>query len=260
MPISFLYLFVALGLWLGQIPGTTSKAGVYKGRPIFIQNSFDPELKEFCISEIQVNGREIAFNRKMSAIKIDFNGIDLYTPITIRILHKESCQPIIINPDAINFHSIFSFERISLTDSTLVWNSLGEKETGTFVIEKIDLGIWQEEKVISASGKFEGERYTHYPKINEGSNKYRIKYIFPDDSYIYSKEIDFHFYPEPVTLTPQKTKKMIFFSRSASYKIYDPGNKVILEGSGTDVDVSSLPTGGYVIYFNEEDPGWFVKE
>lgn len=254
------YIYLALGLWLGQVPGTTNIAGVYKGTPIFIQNAFDPQLKTFCIESISINDRPISINKKVSAIKIDFDGIDLYTPIVIKILHKTTCTPVIINPDAIFYHNVFSFAEIILTDSTLVWKTEGEKVTGSFIIEKIQFGLWQEETSYEAVGKFEGAIYTHYPKISEGSNKYRIKYVFPDGNYLYSREIDFHFYPEPVTLTPQKTKSKIFFSRSAAYKIYDPGNKVILEGSGTEADVSSLPKGSYVIYFNEEDPGWFIKE
>ncbi|MFT6865641.1 MAG: hypothetical protein ACJA08_000464 [Cyclobacteriaceae bacterium] len=245
---------------LGQVPGATNVAGVYQGRPIFIQNTFDPEEKDFCIKEIRVNERTIEFNMKMSAIKLDFKGLDLYAPVTIHIVHKESCRPIVINPDAIFYHSIFSFSEINMSDSTLIWKTLGEKEHGQFLIEKIDMGIWQEEAVIEASGHFESASYKHYPKIEEGSNKFRIKYLLPDGKYLYSREIDFHFYPDPVTFRPQKTDKMIFFSRTASYKVYDGGNSIVMEGIGKDVDISKLPSGSYVIYFNEDDPGLFIRE
>ena len=53
---------------------------------------------------------------------------------------------------------------------------------------------------------------------------------------------------------------MIKFSRSAQYKIYDPKDKVVLEGVGNEVDVSRLWKGEYVIYFDGKDPGTFVKE
>ncbi len=245
---------------LGQVPGSTSVAGVYQGRPIFIQNTFDPIEKDFCIKEIKVNERLITFNKNISAIKVDFEKVDLFAPVTIHITHKETCRPIIINPDAIFYHSIFSFSEINISDSTLTWSTLGEKEGGMFVVEKIDMGIWQEEAEVEATGSFENASYKHFPKIDEGSNKFRIKYLLPDGKYLYSREIDFHFYPDPVTFRPQKTDKMIFFSRPASFKIYDAGNTVVMDGVGKEADVSRLPRGSYVIYFNEDDPGLFIRE
>ncbi|MFY0600684.1 MAG: hypothetical protein JXR03_13510 [Cyclobacteriaceae bacterium] len=259
--MSFLlyYIFFNLSVISSQVPGTTSMAGVYKGSPVFIQNSFDPVAKDFCIKEIKVNGSSVNFNTRTSAIKLDFSGVDLFAPVLINIIHKDSCNPIVINPDAIFYHSIFSFSEINISDSTLIWKTLGEKETGIFSVEKIQNGLWQEEAAIEASGRFEEASYIHYPKIEEGANKFRIKYTFPDGKYLYSREIDFHFYPEPVTFTPYKTNHMIYFSRTADYKIYDGGDNVVMEGKGKDANVSRLPRGSYVIYFNEEDPGLFIR-
>jgi hypothetical protein len=253
-------VLIAMELVFAQETATTKVAGVYKGRPVFIQNTFDPISKDFCINEIRVNDMAINFNKRLSAIKVDFKGVDLYTPVTLKIAHKDSCNPIIINPDAILYHSIFSFNEIIVSDTVLIWKTAGEKEGGRFFVEKIDFGIWQEEAEVEASGTFGGATYTHYPKTEEGSNKFRIKYVFPDGQYIYSREIDFHYYPEPVTFTPQKTSKMLYFSRSATFKIYDAGNNVVMEGQGKEADVSRLPLGSYVIYFNEEDPGLFIKD
>ncbi|MEO9477962.1 MAG: hypothetical protein ABJG41_20630 [Cyclobacteriaceae bacterium] len=254
------FLYLVFNLLFGQSPGSTNIAGVYQGRPIFIQNAYDPVNRDFCIKEISVNGQKMAFNPKASAVKVDFKGVDMYAPVALKITHKDSCNPIVINPDAIFYHSIFSFSEIITTDSTLIWKTLGEKESGSFVVEKIDMGLWQEEAIIEASGRFEGETYTHYPKIKEGSNKFRIKYVLPSGKHLYSREIDLHFYPKPVTFTPLKTSKMLYFSRSATFKIYDAGNNVVMEGNGKETDVSHLPTGSYVIYFNEDDPGLFVKQ
>ncbi len=202
----------------------------------------------------------MSFNPKLSAIALDFDRVDLYAPVTIKIIHKDSCNPIILNPDAIFFHSTFSFKEVYLTDSILYWKAVGDKSGASYYIERYDGGIWKEVANFESKGVYAGTSYEYIPNLEEGPNKYRIKYVFPDEKYLYSREIDYHYYPEPVTFSPKRTNYLIRFSRNASYKIYDPKDSVVLEGVGTQVDVRRLWKGEYVIYFDGKDPGIFVKE
>lgn len=246
---------------ISQDTSTTQLAGVYQGRTLFIQNSYDPVLKEFCVKEVMLNGQMLNLNYKSSAIKIDFKQIDVHSPVSIKILHKEACHPTIINPDAIFFHSVFSFEEIQVSDSLISWKTVGEKEGGgQYAIEYIEGGLWTEQSTIVAQGKFEGATYTHSPKVSVGSNKFRIKYIYPSGDFLYSCELDLHFYPEPVTFQPKVTNSKIIFSRRAYFQIYDAGSTQVLDGTDAEVDVSRLPRGEYVIYFDGDDPGMFTKK
>ncbi len=236
-------------------------AGVYQGRSVFIQNSYDPGSKEFCVKKVSVNERVLNINYRLSAIKVDFDHVDLYTPVSIKITHKEGCNPIIINPDAIFFHSIFSFEEIQVSDSLITWRTVGEKPgEGQYVVEYIEGGLWTEQSMIPAQNKFEGATYSYSPQVTVGSNKFRIKHIFPLGDFLYSRELDLHHYPEPVTFTPKATNNKVFFSRPAYYQIYDAGSNQVLDGTGAEVDVSRLPRGDYVIYFDGDDPGMFTKK
>ncbi|SNS76531.1 hypothetical protein SAMN05421640_1148 [Ekhidna lutea] len=242
----------------------TNLAGVYQGKTLFIQNPFDRTDRRFCIEKILINERQVDLNNKLSAIKIDFEGFDLYTPVKIRLVHKDSvCIPTIINPEAILFHTIFRFVDISLTDSALVWSTKGETGVGEFEIERLNNGIWVDQEVQQAIGRYEGVDYTYYPNLEEGANKYRVRYNFPRGSrtkYLYSREVDFDFYPEPVEFKPKSAKTRLYLSRSTHYEIYDAGQKMVLEGQGNEIDVTVLRQGQYVIYFNGKDPGTFIKE
>ena len=135
----------------------TNLAGVYQGKTLFVQNPFDKSDRRFCIEKIYINEQEVDINYKLSALKIDFNGYDLYTPVKVRLVHKDSiCAPTIINPEAILFHTIFRFVDVSLTDSALVWSTKGESGVGEFEIEKLMNGVWVDQEIREALGRYEG--------------------------------------------------------------------------------------------------------
>lgn len=263
--ISILLILASLQLLAQSSPKTeTNLAGVYQGKTLFIQNPFDNEAKEFCLEGIYINDYFLNTNYKLSALKIDFKGYDLYTPVKLRLVHKDTiCAPTIVNPEAILFHTIFRFVDINLTDSAMTWSTKGESGVGEFEIERLMNGIWIDQEIRPALGRYEGAEYTYFPNLEEGANKYRVKYNFPQGrriSHIYSREVDFDFYPEPVEFTPKSAKTRLYLSRSTHYEIYNDGQKLVLEGQGREIDVTVLRRGRYVIYFNGNDPGTFIKE
>lgn len=241
----------------------TNLAGVYKGETLFIQNPYIKAAKSFCIDEIYVNERLQSIRYDLSAIKLEFASLDLYSPVKIRIVHKDSlCMPTIVNPEAILFHTIFRFSRIALTDSTLNWETKGENGRGQFEIEKLRTGIWINQGIIEAKGIYEGTSYSFFPEMDEGANKFRIRYTFPAKSrlsYLYSPEIEYNFYPEPIQISPKATQSVVRFTRASHFEIYDAGGKLVLEGQGSEADVTRLPRGDYIIYFNGKYPGGFTK-
>ena len=242
----------------------TNIAGVYQGKTLFIQNPYNRVNKSFCIEKILVNNEPLLLNYRLSAIKLDFEEYDLFTPVNVTIVHGDSvCSPIIINSEAILFHTIFRFESISLTDSALVWQTKGEIGRGMFYVEKLENGFWNEKERIDATGIYEESNYSYFPYLEEAANKYRVKYEFPSGSrtkYLYSTEVDFDYYPVPVEFNPHSAKTRLFLSRASQYEIYDDSSKLVLTGKGQEIDVTVLRRGRYVIYFNGKDPGTFLKE
>ena len=153
-----------------------------------------------------------------------------------QFLHKDTiCSPIIINPEAILFHTIFRFSSISLSDSSLTWVTKGERGIGSFEIEKLEDGIWRSYDVIEARGVYEGATYSVIPALDEAANKFRVKYAFPAGGrgkYLYSTEVDYDHYPEPVEFKPHSAKTRLYLSRTTPYEIYDDGSSLGTYRSG----------------------------
>ena len=234
--------------------------GVYQGKELFIQNPYNPLTKDFCIDAVYVNGKKEILNYRLSALILDFKSQDLFTPVSIKVVGKDStCMPLIINPDAIMFHTEYKFNSVQITDSVLVWETEGERQRGSYTVEKLFTGIWVEKKTVEASGTFEKAEYRYYPEFEEGGNKYRIKYDFGNGRYLYSEEVEYNYYPEPVEFEPKEATTTLTFSRSASYSIFDKNGKEVMSGLGSSVDVSKLYPGEYVIYFDGVFPGVFDK-
>lgn len=236
-------------------------AGVYQGESIYVKNPYNRESREFCVSDVYLNDRRLDLNYQLSALRITFDGTDLFTPVSIRVVHRDStCASDIVNPMAVLFHSSYKFLSVYAADSGLYWSTEGEREIGTYLVEKLQGGIWVDEAEISSEGKFESATYVHYPFYEVGPNKYRVKYDFGSGNrYLYSEEIEYQHYLDPVTFEPAVTNNRVFLSRSAFYEVFDAKGDKILSGTGTEIDIRFIRPGTYVVYFDNQQPGSFRR-
>lgn len=225
--------------------------GVYKGDPIYIQNPYHPGLENFCINSIEVNNRLLDLNYRLSAINLDFKGIDLYTPVKILINHKNVCKPVIVNKGAILYHTSFKYTDLILTDSIMSWTTKGDRPGAVFEIEKLYGDGWSTTGSVSSTGKFQGDRYEYIPELEEGANKFRIKYKINEERYLYSSELELEFYPEPVKLVSATVANIVRFNRISDFRIEDKDGEVVLSGNGKSINVSHLKAGEYFIYFTD---------
>lgn len=225
-------------------------SGVYKGEPLFIQNPYLPSSKSYCITDIYVNGKRVDIVYNRSALLLDFKQVQKFSPVSIRINYSDSlCVPVLLNPDAIKYHSVFSFEAIAISDSSVVWTSKGEQPTGEYGVERFYLGDWETLKTLSSDGIYGGSDYTFFPIYEEGSNKYRIKYS-DGDLTLYSEEVEHVFYPEPITY--ERKGAHIVLSRSSEYIVTDLDNNELIVGSGKEFKIDHLKNGQYYFVFGEE--------
>ena len=141
---------------------------------------------------------------------LDFNQIDLFSPVSIKIFYKDSlCNPIVINPDAIFYHSNFRFNRIAVSDTLLEWETQGEHGEGNYFIERLSDGLWEQIAEVKSTSKFEKSSYEISPVLVPGANKFRIKYDFDNDKYLYSQELDYEYYPSPVIFSINASNELI---------------------------------------------------
>lgn len=236
-------------------------AGVFQGEPIYIKNPYDRVSRQFCVSEVYLNDRKLDLNYKLSALKVSFDGTDLFTPVSVKVVHRDStCTSEFVNPMAILFHSSYKYLSVSVADSGLYWTTEGEREAGTYLVEKLQLGIWVDEAEIPAKGTFEFASYVHYPAYEEGPNKYRIKYDFGGGyRYLYSNEVEYQHYLDPVTFEPAVTNNRVYLSRSAYFEVFDQKGDMILSGTGKEIDIRFIRPGDYVVYFDNRQPGTFRR-
>ena len=236
-------------------------AGVFQGEPIYIKNPYDRITRQFCVSEVYLNDRKLDLNYRLSALKVSFRGTDLFTPVSIRVVHRDStCKSDFVNPNAILFHSSYKYLSVSVADSGLYWSTEGEREAGTYLVEKLQQGIWVEEAEIPAQGKFEFASYVHFPFYEEGPNKYRIKYDFGGGyRYLYSTEVEYQHYLDPVTFQPAVTNNRVYLSRSAYFEVFDQKGAMILSGTGKEIDIRYIRPGDYVVYFDQRQPATFRR-
>lgn len=233
--------------------------GVFKGNGLYIQNPYDVTTGKFCVQSIKINGKTAHANTRLTAINVPFSDFDLYTPVSVSILHGDSCKPKIINPEAILYHSSFKFDSLVLNDSVMHWYTKGDKPDAKYYVEKLDVDRWDVVKELRSKGRFQGAQYVYFPEHNEGGNKYRIKYQLANGRYLYSMELEHYHYPESVTFSPRVVKDVINLSRAARYEIIDSDGEVILQGSGKSIPLRLLAPGDYSINL-EGEVDTFIKK
>ena len=256
MKYGLLSIFLALSLYAsGQ---ELLLSGVYKGESIYIQNPYQIATNEFCVQSVKVNGKEQGLNLNLTAVRLNFKSIDRFSPVTVKIIHGDSCKPRIVNPEAILYHSNFKFDSLVLNDSIMHWYTKGDRRDGLFKIEQLKNLYWNEVKTVRSKGRFDGAQYVFFPDHQDGGNKYRIKYELPNNRYLYSPELEHYHYPDGVSFSPRLVTDKMNLSREARYEILKNG-EVILSGVSKVIPLRRLSPGDYSIMLNgEEHP--FVKK
>lgn len=221
--------------------------GVFQGKPLFVQNPLSEGIDVFCVRGIYLNGRELAINLKRSALEIDFNGLDLYTPVSIRIMHDTICAPKIVNPQAIFWHSSFRFNSITFSEEEIRWTTRGERERALYIVEKLNGEEWMELTQLPSEGQFAASEYSYFPELSEGSNKFRVRYEASASNYLYSDEVEVVFYKEPITFSPKVVSDKMTLSRASPFEILNEREEVILTGNAKEIPLRLLKPGNYYI-------------
>ena len=259
--IIILWTLIFLNIFQVDPEYSTEYIGVFRGNSLFIQNPYRNLSTGYCITKIDLNGNKLNLNYQISALILDFNQIDLFSPVSIKIYRKDSlCKPVVINPDAIFYHSNFSFNKVSVSDTLLEWETQGEHGKGNYLIEKLSDGLWEQIAEVKSKSKFEKAMYGISPVLVPGANKFRIRYNFKDDKYLYSREFDFEYYPSSVSFQINDSNEFLKLSRKAHYEIFDAGSDLVMEGDAIVIDISRLKEGDYVIYFDGIAPAGFSKK
>lgn len=237
--------------------------GHYQGRDIYVQNPFSSSGVGFCVYEVRVNNEVTTDEVNSSAFAIDFNMLNLSIgdPLSIEIVHKEGCEPLIINPEVLK--PISTYEMVSIgvdKNNMLTWITKNESGKLPFVIEQYRWNKWVKVGEVSGNGTEMENKYQFKLVPNSGENKVRVKQTDSTNKPRYSEVAAFKSKVYEVSFSPVKVKKEIIFNHTTMYEVYNMYGNIVMRGYDKNVDVSSLQKGKYYLNYDNKFGDTFEKK
>ena len=230
--------------------------GKYQNKNIYIQNSFGSSAGVgFCTTEIKVNGKITTDEVNSSAIEIDLQAlhIKIGQKVTIEIIHKRDCSPIVLNPDALTPRSTFEIVSMNINiSSVLKWTAKNEVGALPFIVEQFKWNKWVPVGEVQGVGTPENNDYSFIVITHSGENKFRVKQIGFSGVPKYSAAIMVNSVNEKPTYILDKNYKTIQYSKETSYELYDAFGNVVKKGFGTLTEISNLPKGKYYMCYDND--------
>lgn len=198
MKSSILILLLGFVIHFPSEGAEISINGVYQGKNLYVQNPFANDGKEYCTSEVYVNGKLNISNPKVGAFEIDLSFLPINSPVEVKIVYKDGCGPKIVNPQAITLDSDFKFLVCQVTDMELKWITQKESIAGIYSIEKLEGDDWVSIAEVNSKGSVVNNFYKVPAKHEKGKNIYRIKFTQAEGITLYSKEMEYQDEPQPL--------------------------------------------------------------
>lgn len=237
--------------------------GHYQGRDIYVQNPFSSSGVGFCVYEVRVNKEVTTDEVNSSAFAIDFNMLNLQIgdPLNIEIVHKEGCDPLVINPEVLKPISTYDIVSIEVDKSnTLKWSTKGESGKLPFVIEQYRWNKWVKVGEVGGKGTESVNNYEFRLTPNSGLNKVRVKQTDSTNKPRYSEATEFSSKTYEVSYSPVKVKKELIFSHTTMYEVYNMYGNIVMRGYDKKIDVSALKKGKYYINYDNKFGDTFEKK
>ncbi len=237
--------------------------GHYQGRDIYVQNPFSSSGVGFCVYEVRVNKEVTTDEVNSSAFAIDFSMLNLNIgdPLNIEIVHKEGCEPLVINAEVLKPISTFELSSISVDKSNILkWSTTNESGKLPFIIEQYRWNKWVKVGEVSGKGTEEENFYQFKLVPNSGLNKVRVKQTDSTNKPRYSSVSEFSSKKYEVSYSPVKVKKDIVFSQRTMYEVYNMYGNIVMRGYDKVINVSALDKGKYYINYDNKFGDTFEKK
>lgn len=234
-------------------------SGVYQGKSLYVQNPFTEDTKSFCTQEVYINDKMVLDNPQSSAYMVDLSKYKINDFVIIRIIHRNDCEPKVINPQVIRRKADFAFTSMELTKDKLTWTTQGEIPNSRLFIEQFINNKWVIIKALPAKGRYDENFYEYVPSIGSGSNSFRLKMLTPQGAVLYSRIVAYNSEEPPVTFRPARVTDRIFLSRATKYAIFDAQGNLLKKGTGETIDCSELTAGLYYLNFDNKTEKFLKK-
>ena len=249
-----LTLFVTLFLFsVAGFAGVKIIEGTYQLRNIFVMNGETSEGVGFCTTEVRVNGDITADEINSSAYEIDLTqyGFRMGEPIEVEIVHKEGCEPVVLNPGALKPNATFIIEEITVDKTGLIsWKTSNEQGSLPYVVQQYKWNKWVNVGEVIGEGTSNMNQYKFQAGPVSGKNKFRVIQKSFEGKIRKSPEVSFNSDREPVSFKYSKKAQTVSFSDETSFEIYNKYGQIVKRGFGNSIDVSALRKSNYYITFD----------
>lgn len=243
--------------------GTIVLNGNYQGKNIFVQNPFSEAGVGFCVYQVTVNDKISTDEINSSAFEIDLANYNLKLgdKVSIKIMHKDGCTPMVLNPEVLRPKSTFDIVKQSVSsDGTYTWTSTNETGELPFVVQEKRWNKWIRVGEVPGIGSPGEHTYSFKVVPHSGENIYRVKQTDQTRRSRFSENVS---YTNPsiavVTWTYDKRTDVINMTGSSLYEIYDQFGNIVKRGYANNIDVSDLGKGLYYLNYDNKMGDTFIK-
>lgn len=233
--------------------------GEYQGKSLYVQNPLSADRVNFCALSVFLNGELVISHPKTSAFAVDLSHLEIGDAVYVRILHRDGCEPKIINPQVIRSKSAFRFLDITVDGISVNWTTAGEMPFGKYFIEQYRNRKWANVASINGKGDFNWNQYSHLPNHHTGENRYRIKYLQGESQMFFSRVVTYFHDVEPVSFYPAMATDKITLSRESDFSIQDSQGNVLISGKASEIQLNNLTSGLYILFVDNREER-FVKK
>jgi hypothetical protein len=258
-----LSLIGLLALGSAAHAGTLVLDGNYQGKNIFVQNPFSEAGVGFCVYQVLVNDKVATDEINSSAFEIDLSqySLKMGDKVTVKILYKDGCSPLVLNPEVLRPASTFDIVKQSVSpDGTYTFTTTNETGELPFVVQEKRWNKWMRVGEVMGKGTPGQHTYTFKVTPHSGENIYRVKQSDLTKRSRFSEAVT---YTNPsvnlVTWGPEKVKSSINFSDSTLFEIYDEFGNIVKKGYSKDIDVDDLKRGLYYLNYDNKMGESFTK-
>jgi hypothetical protein len=227
--------------------------GEYQLRNLFVLNGEAAAGVGFCVYEVTVNGEITSDELNSDAFEIDLTlyGLELGDDVEVRIVHKEGCQPKVLNPEALEATPTFEVKEMAATEDGLIsWSTVNEQGALPFVIQQFKWNKWVNLGEVQGKGTSNENTYQFKFVPISGTNKVRVIQKSFSGKIRASDPVSFDSDKQAVTYEYDKKRDKITFSDDTSFEIYNKYGQVAKRGFGKTVSLTNLRNSTYYLTYD----------
>ncbi|HYG38487.1 MAG TPA: T9SS type A sorting domain-containing protein [Cytophagales bacterium] len=251
--------FAFLGLINSVFGGEIFVSGVYQGKNLYVQNPFSPDKKQFCTDEVFVNDIRVLSEIKHSAFTINLSHLQKGAEVEIKITYKNDCAPKIVNAFVLQKPGQhYTFNPVTIQNNAIYWSLKESVIAGRFIIEKYTDNFWK--PIATTPVNIETTKYHQNLEsyFSAGTNKFRVKYMSPEEKVYISSNISHESEGEAITFLLTSSNK-ILLSKESPYEIIDADGNKIKDGRSNEIQISHLNPGIYYINYSNKSEKFLKK-